>query len=135
MPLFVNCYKNIFTSVKLTISLLKSPKMTIIYLRPCFIARFGCLMTLDCFKSSNLIVLLLYRINSWFKKHLLFSNMEIWFVPTPSTPVFVYPRKNSLCFDPLKAKPIWYIQVEQCRKMGSKLLGRITTHIFHHGGL
>lgn len=75
LPLLLKCYKNIFTSVKLAISLLEGQMMTVIHLRPCFIAGFGCLMTLDCFERSYLIVLLLYRINSWFKKNLLFSDL------------------------------------------------------------
>lgn len=131
---FVKCYKNIFTSVKLAISF-KGQKITIINLRPCFNAEFGCLMTSDYFGSSNLIMLLLYRINSRFKKHLLFSNMKIWSVPTPSTPVFIYPRKNFLCFDSSKANSIWYIQAEHRRNTGSKLEGRIPTHIFDPHGL
>lgn len=70
--------------------------MTIIHLRACFITEFGYLITLDCFENSNLIVLLLCGINSCFKKHLLFSNTEIWFIPASSTPVFIYPRKTFL---------------------------------------
>lgn len=60
----VQCHKNIFTSIKVAISLFKDLMIARIHLRACFIMVFNYLMTLDCFENSNLIVLLLCRINS-----------------------------------------------------------------------